>query len=389
MSKKSRATGKSADPRRSNRPRRKTWRSIRLHREQREDRITPAGGLLHQALDDTPLLLRRSGTDLQIVKADEPSVLLAARALGDITEGVTVAGNGHSVALTVDASVPPVSGGILFAGGSGTNELIGPGVDTNWHVTGPDAGDRGGVSFLRFTGVENLTGAAGNRDTFVFDPAGRLSGTVNGGAGGFDTLVIQGGTHQRVVYSSSGPDAGTIDLDSTRITYAGLEPITDTSVTPNRVFTGTLLADQIVLESNPTPGMMTIRSANGTFESVTFLDPATSLTIKGDLGDDTVSIKSVDPAFKPGLPRPRRGLPWPGFGVRASRTTRRACSCSPLFALVRPCTCSCSPRLQLQLFARRHAKYILFQLAEVAVRRQMFARILERIARLCSAWASG
>jgi hypothetical protein len=37
----------------------------------------------------------------------------------------------------------------------------------------------------------------------------------------------------------------------------------------------------------------------------------------------------------------------------------------------------------------RHSKYVLFQLAEVAVPRQLFARILGRIARLCLSSASG
>ena len=36
-----------------------------------------------------------------------------------------------------------------------------------------------------------------------------------------------------------------------------------------------------------------------------------------------------------------------------------------------------------------HAKYVVFELAEVAVPRQLFAGILERIARLCPAHASG
>jgi hypothetical protein len=36
-----------------------------------------------------------------------------------------------------------------------------------------------------------------------------------------------------------------------------------------------------------------------------------------------------------------------------------------------------------------HAKYVTFQLAEVAVPRQLFAQILERIARLWPACASG
>jgi hypothetical protein len=37
----------------------------------------------------------------------------------------------------------------------------------------------------------------------------------------------------------------------------------------------------------------------------------------------------------------------------------------------------------------RHAKYVLFQLAEVAVPRKLFARILRRIARLRPACATG
>src|SRR5262245_37987233 len=37
----------------------------------------------------------------------------------------------------------------------------------------------------------------------------------------------------------------------------------------------------------------------------------------------------------------------------------------------------------------RHAKYVLFQMAEVAVPRKLFAQILERVARLCPACASG
>jgi hypothetical protein len=37
----------------------------------------------------------------------------------------------------------------------------------------------------------------------------------------------------------------------------------------------------------------------------------------------------------------------------------------------------------------RHAKYAVFQLAEVAVSRQLFAGILERIARLCLSCVSG
>src|SRR5262249_57036474 len=96
MSKRPAPPGNRTDPRRSNRSRRKPG-TIRLQLEQLEDRITPAGSLLYQALDDTSLLLRLAGADLQIVNADAPSVLLASKALGDITDGVTVPGNGYNV----------------------------------------------------------------------------------------------------------------------------------------------------------------------------------------------------------------------------------------------------------------------------------------------------
>jgi hypothetical protein len=39
--------------------------------------------------------------------------------------------------------------------------------------------------------------------------------------------------------------------------------------------------------------------------------------------------------------------------------------------------------------AVRHSKYLLFQMAEVAIPRSLFARILGRITRLCPAIASG
>jgi hypothetical protein len=46
-------------------------------------------------------------------------------------------------------------------------------------------------------------------------------------------------------------------------------------------------------------------------------------------------------------------------------------------------------REQIGATVMRHSKYVLFQLAEVAVPRQLFARILGRIARLGPACASG
>jgi hypothetical protein len=72
----------------------------------------------------------------------------------------------------------------------------------------------------RFAGVENLVGAANNQDTFTVTTGGSLSGLVNGGAGGFDSLILSGGAFDRVVYTAFDAHSGTIDRDGEVPTYA-------------------------------------------------------------------------------------------------------------------------------------------------------------------------
>src|SRR5262249_52895660 len=134
-------------------------RRMRLCLELLEERLAPAAGeLLYQATGSMALLLRASGSNIQVVYADSPSTVLASRSLFEITDGIHIVGNGFNVGLTIDVGVPQVRGGIFFDAGSGTNTLTGPGVDSTWHVTGPGAGYLGSPDFLRFAGVENLTG---------------------------------------------------------------------------------------------------------------------------------------------------------------------------------------------------------------------------------------
>ena len=121
----------------------------------------------------------------------------------------------------------------------------------------------------------------------------------DGGAAGFDTLVIDGGVFDTAVYTASGPDAGTIVLDGTVITYVGLEPIVDNGVIANRVFTATAGADVIRLKNYPVAGMMIIESDDGTFESIAFPNPTGSLTIDGGGGEDRFIVESLDPGFTP------------------------------------------------------------------------------------------
>ena len=133
--------------------------------------------------------------------------------------------------LTLDLAVPlavPVS----FDGGLGLDTLVGPAADVTWDVTGPDAGTVAGVDF---SAVENLTGAPDNHDTFVLGTGGSVAGTVDGGTGGFDSLVFD--VDGKTVHSTANdPHSGSIAVGGTPITYAGLEPITNTGTATDMIF---------------------------------------------------------------------------------------------------------------------------------------------------------
>ena len=69
------------------------------------------------------------------------------------------------------------------------NTLLGPAADSTWEITGADAGTLNGQ--IGFVGVENLTGAAGNQDGFVFFIEGSIAGEIAGGAGGSDGMIVE------------------------------------------------------------------------------------------------------------------------------------------------------------------------------------------------------
>src|SRR5437773_3762346 len=223
------------------------------------------------------------------------SRVLASQALAD-TSSVLIQGSDQNDTLTIDASVVAMGLPIDFIGGGGSDTLIGPGVDSAWNVTGANAGRLDSVTF---SGVENVTGAAGNKDTFVFKPGGSLGGIVDGGAGGFDTIVLDGGTYSSVVYRGTGPNSGTIQRDTALISYAGVEPITDNGSATTEVIIvdgGNNNNDQIVVSDNS--GKLHIESTNGLFESIDISSaPSISLEIQSGGGNDTFEFQSAPVAF--------------------------------------------------------------------------------------------
>ncbi len=98
--------------------------------------------------------------------------------------GTLFTGNGTA---TVNLA-PGVRVGGSLQGGTGKTTLAGPDTDSTWTLTGANAGTVNGVAFTKFANLLGGTGA----DTFVFKPAGSVSGGIDGGAGGGDWLDYSG-----------------------------------------------------------------------------------------------------------------------------------------------------------------------------------------------------
>ena len=95
--------------------RRKPERTLLLL-EWLEDRITPSGSdLLYQAIDAMPLTLRLAEGMVQIVNTQNPQSVLKSQDF-NLTSSVHITGNGQNVTLTIDVTMPQLSGGIFFDG---------------------------------------------------------------------------------------------------------------------------------------------------------------------------------------------------------------------------------------------------------------------------------
>jgi hypothetical protein len=196
--------------------------------------------------------------------------------------------------------------GVQIDGGEGVDELFGPASDVQWLISGPD---RGTVASIDFSDIENLSGAAGNQDTFVLGSGGSLSGLLDGGADGFDSLVLAEGSYGSVTYAPTGPHSGVLVLDDAALSFDGLEPIDlfvpvadfvfDFSATPFVSPGGsTSAADQILVQRYAGDGTKTeIFSSNSTFEHVRIANPTSSLTIRTAGGDDVVTLESLGDGF--------------------------------------------------------------------------------------------
>jgi hypothetical protein len=112
-----------------------------------------------------------------------------------------------------------------LVGGAGIDTLVGVAADSIWRITESNTGEI--TDRLAFAGIENLTGTAGARDRFVVEADGSLSGTLDGGAGGLDTLVVanaEDDTYTQVNARAGGANSSLL-LHGKTLAYAGLEPV--------------------------------------------------------------------------------------------------------------------------------------------------------------------
>ncbi|MBF0453057.1 MAG: LEPR-XLL domain-containing protein, partial [Candidatus Magnetomorum sp.] len=177
----------------------------------------------------------------------------------------------------------------FFDSTGGINDvmMITDGEDHTWQITGFNTGFVGGI---RFSGIENLIGGADNQDTFVFESEGHISGSIDGGTDGFDTLSLIG-KYDTIRYSAFSPESGTVSRDNDTIFYTGLEPIYDNTESVNRII-GLSDSDDTdaVLSSNGDQFTL----SGSTFEGITFTKPSDSLVIQGLDGTDTITLHSLN-----------------------------------------------------------------------------------------------
>ncbi len=209
------------------------------------------------------------------------------------------AGDGNDVALTYNRN-PVITG---TTGADAFFVFINSG-NIEVHTGGNAAGPLVMQTPLANLSSLTINGDAG-ADTLTIDYGANghfeLDMTFNGGnptANPGDAITFAAATVTSVTHTFTNASDGSIAVvsggNTSTITYTGLEPITDNLSATDRTFTFNGGSEAISL-ADAAGAAMTIDSTLG--ESVTFVNPTTSLTINTGTGDDDLDIDSLDAAF--------------------------------------------------------------------------------------------
>ena len=220
---------------------------------------------------------------------------------------VTVEGTGDDDAFRVFREGTEIVVTRDLGGSGGADELFR--ADRADLTAGLRINGLGGNDTLTVDYSDSGAGGSGGSDAFFATPV-----TFDGGdqgPGGGDTLILEGEqAFDSIVYGFTNAADGTIALavgpDVHQVTYFGLEPITQTVTAANVTLNYAATDDTIVVRRDPGDGTRTLVTATDgtgapTAESVSFLNPTARLTIDAGAGDDTVTIASVDAAYRASL----------------------------------------------------------------------------------------
>ncbi len=204
-----------------------------------------------------PFVVTGSGGELTII-ADGLEWALGATGAGQVSRGGDL-----QLEYTGITSISVMgTGAVLRSPPAQTGDIV-------WEIITPGGGTVVGIDFAGFS---TLVGAATSNDTFVVRTGGSI-GTVDGGAGGLDSLELHpdGGE----VYSiPSASDSGTITFEGSTIMYTGLEPILVDGA--QDVVVTTTTPDDIVDVSQDGDGNILVVSTLLSMENVT----VTSTTLR-------------------------------------------------------------------------------------------------------------
>ena len=123
-------------------------------------------------------------------------------------------------------------------GGSGTDTLTGPDVDSSWKITATGGGTLTGApgKSITFSAMENLIGGSA-ADTFVFNKAQKIAGKINGGSG-LNTLNYSAYTTAVSVSLATGKATGTSGISHISDVLGGSASDTLTGDTNNNFLSG-------------------------------------------------------------------------------------------------------------------------------------------------------
>jgi hypothetical protein len=255
--------------------------------------LTDTGSTVPYTYTVTDTTISRSGgavTPGTVTYSDMSTVTLsAANATGGLGNTIDITALANNAVYTINAG----SGDDSI---TAINTLATPAGGTALTVNGQLGADTFTVDF------------SGASSPIPTPPNGTAAGiTFHGGGNAGDTLDIANLTATTVTENflpdAGGGHAGNIAIDSDPlIAYDGLQPVNMTgSTVGNLVFNlPTTAADNMaILEKGTAPaGESQIDSGSNTFETTTFPNPTTSLTVNaGSTGGDTVTVRALDAGF--------------------------------------------------------------------------------------------